>query len=140
MNQTHSAVGATRGHSGRVGTLLAVRHVDATHSARRLSVGRVRIIWTPSGSTVAAFDVSVGQDQVTLVAPEYCGSGATVLWARTHSTVGGTHSTVGPLASACARDAAGWGPAGRVSGPGMARAARVHYLRSVAKYSGWVWP
>ena len=104
-------------------------------------MGHVRNIWTPQASTVTAFDVSVGRGRVSLAAPEYCGPGATVLWARTHSTVAGTHSTLGPLAGTSAqseRDAARWEPPGRVCGQETARAACVHYLRSVAEYSGGV--
>ena len=73
---------------------------------------------------MAAFDVSVGRGQVTLVAPEYCGSGATVLWARTHSTVAGTHSTPGLLASRVK----GVPP---VRGPQAAFAARKLHVRRV---------
>ena len=53
----------------------------------------------PAASAVTAFNLSVGRGRVTLAAPEYCGAGPTVLWARTHSTVAGTHSTLGLLAS-----------------------------------------
>ena len=78
----------------------------------------------PPASTVAAFDVSVGRGRVTLAAPEYCGPGATVLWARTHSTVAGTHSTLGLPASRVK----GVPP---VRGPQAAFAARKLHVRRV---------
>ena len=82
----------------------------AAFAARILPVGHVRSIRTPSASTVVAFGVSVDPGGVTLVAPEYCGSGPTVLWGRTHSTVAQTHSTVGPLASRVNGPQPGWDP------------------------------